>query len=78
VCPFEISSPSAAFLDWLFMMIKEHALCIFDTRVAESSGRMKVRGAQRLARASHASNTTRAVCSKGTKAGTSSPPCGCK
>jgi hypothetical protein len=78
VCPFEISSPSAAFLDWLFMMIKEHALCIFDTRVAESYGRMKVRGAQRLARASHASNTTRAVCSKGTKAGTSSPPCGCK
>ena len=41
-CPFEIASPTAAFLDWLFMLIKEHAFCIFDTRVAESYGRMKV------------------------------------
>ena len=42
MCPFEISQPTAAFLDWLFMMIKEHALCIFDARVTESYGRMKV------------------------------------
>ncbi len=43
MCPFEINTPTAAVLDWLFMLIKEHVLCIFDTRVVESFGRMKVR-----------------------------------
>jgi len=40
--PFHISSITSAFLDWLFMLVKEHVLCLFNVRVRESFGRMKV------------------------------------
>ena len=33
----------ASYLDWLFMLIKEHILCIFDASVAQNFGRIKVR-----------------------------------
>jgi hypothetical protein len=80
MCPFEINSSSAAFLDWVFMMIKEHATCIFDARVLESLGRMKVRHPKRRGRRARAraADTARAMRSKGTKAGTSSPRSGCR
>lgn len=40
--PFHISSITSAFLDWMFMLVKEHVLCLFNVRVRESFGRMKV------------------------------------
>jgi hypothetical protein len=40
--PFHVSSVTSAFLDWLFVYVKEHVLCLFNVRVKESFGRMKV------------------------------------
>ena len=43
VCPFQINFVTSAFLDWIFMIVKGHLLSLFDARVIESVGRMKVR-----------------------------------
>jgi hypothetical protein len=40
--PFHISWVSSAYLDWLNMLIKRHAMCIFNPRVADNMGRIKV------------------------------------
>ena len=42
VCPFQINFATSAVLDWLFMLIKGHLISLFDARVTESLGRMKV------------------------------------
>jgi hypothetical protein len=42
VCPFQINFATSAFLDWIFMLVKGHVLPLFDARVVESVGRMKV------------------------------------
>ena len=42
VCPFQINFATSAFLDWIFMLVKGHLLSLFDARVIESVGRMKV------------------------------------
>ncbi len=49
--PIMITPQVGAYLDWLFMFIKEHVLCIFDERVAQSFGRMKVRAISLASRA---------------------------
>ncbi len=46
--PFRVSTPTSAFLDWMFMMVKEHVMCIFNVRVVENFGRIKVRAARSL------------------------------
>lgn len=77
--PFRITEQSKAFLDWLFMLIKEHVLCIFDLRVAESYGRMKAsHSAPRFPSAASALMMVCAAHSKGTKVGTWPAPCGCR
>lgn len=40
--PFEISEPVLAYLDWLFLYIRNHCSCVLDTDVQESFNRMKV------------------------------------
>jgi len=40
--PFRVSTPTSAFLDWMFMLVKEHVMCIFNVRVVENFGRIKV------------------------------------
>jgi hypothetical protein len=40
--PFHVSTPTSAFLDWLFMLVKEHVMCLFNVRIVENFGRMKV------------------------------------
>ncbi len=40
--PCRVSTPTSAFLDWLFMLVKEHVMCIFNVRVVENFGRIKV------------------------------------
>jgi hypothetical protein len=78
--PFRVSTPTSAFLDWLFMLVKEHVMCIFNVRVVENFGRIKVS----LFVACHLSYfLVKAVmklfklCSKGTKAGILLELCGC-
>lgn len=44
VCPFQINFATAAFLDWIFMLINGHVVSLFSPRVLESLSRMKVRG----------------------------------
>jgi hypothetical protein len=41
--PFHVSGPSSSCLDWMYMMLEAHVMCIFNVRVSESIGRMKVR-----------------------------------
>jgi len=40
--PFHISWVTSAFLDWQNMLVKRHAMCLFNPRVAENMGRVKV------------------------------------
>jgi hypothetical protein len=46
--PFRVSAPTSAFLDWMFMLVKEHVMCIFNVRVVENFGRIKVRDCCRI------------------------------
>lgn len=39
--PFEISEPVMAYLDWLFLYIRNHCSCVLDIDVQESFNRMK-------------------------------------
>ena len=41
VVPYEISEPVLALLDWVFLYIRNHVTCVFDTDVIESFNRMK-------------------------------------
>jgi hypothetical protein len=43
VCPFQINFVTAAFLDWIFMLVNGHVVSLFSPRVLESLSRMKVR-----------------------------------
>ena len=42
VCPFQINFVTAAFLDWIFMLVNGHVVSLFSPRVLESLSRMKV------------------------------------
>jgi hypothetical protein len=79
--PFHVSSVSSALMDWMFMLVDEHVLCLFNVRVRESIGRIKVRiflinhcRFVDIARTNMSISLT--VCSKGTKAGTWWAECG--
>ena len=41
--PFRVSCVTSAYLEWMFMLVKQHVFGIFNTRVIESFGRMRVR-----------------------------------
>ena len=41
--PFRVPAVTAAFSNWMVMMVKHHTQCVFNNRVAESFGRIRVR-----------------------------------
>jgi hypothetical protein len=41
--PFKINQTSSAFLDWLYMVLRSHLFCVFNTHMIENFGRIKVR-----------------------------------
>ena len=40
--PFKINQTSAAFLDWLYMVLRSHLFCVFNSHMIENFGRIKV------------------------------------
>jgi hypothetical protein len=40
--PFRVNETSSAFLDWLYMVIRSHLFCVFNTHMIENFGRIKV------------------------------------
>ena len=40
--PAQVTPQTGAYLDWLFMMVKEHCICLFEDKVAQSFSRMRV------------------------------------
>lgn len=41
--PFKINSTTSAFLDWMYMVLRSHFFCVFNSHMIENFGRIKVR-----------------------------------